>query len=364
MKRAKPLGLTRDHLRRIVEVAHAHPLGFVELVGLADLDPATAFRGATIRGTALRGQDLAGFEFTGATLAGCDLTGADLSQATGVTEAMLAEARVDASTILPPPSRAAFWATGHPPSWAEDWGRDDHGPWVRFRVPGTEVTQRMRWIPPGRFTMGSPETEEGRWDDEGPQHEVTVAQGFWMFETACTEALWEAVFAPLRNARGPAFPATGVSWNDAHAFVRRLNELLPGLAIGLPSEARWEYACRAGTETPYNFGTRISEKLVRYGADYSAGPVSVGSLPLNQWGLHEMHGNVWEWCEDVWHNRYDGAPADGDAWTDGGSTAKRVLRGGSWGSEARVARAACRSSRDEPGGRSGSFGFRCVRGHS
>ena len=301
MKRAKPLGLTRDDLRRIVEVAHAHSLGFVELVGLADLDPATAFRGATIRGSALRGQDLAGFDFT--ILAGCDLTGTDLSRTNGVTEAMLAEAAVDTTTILPSPSHAAFWATGQPPSWAEDWGHDEYGPWVSFRVPGTEVTQRMRWIPPGQFMMGSPETERGRDGDEGPLHEVTFDCGFWMFETACAELLWFSVMRESRGrTRGSDFPATGVSWNDAQDFAGRLNELLPGLAIGLASEAEWEYACRADTDTAYSFGSRIRKNLVHYGRDRSAGPVAVGSLPPNRWGLHEMHGNVWEWCEDASHN--------------------------------------------------------------
>lgn len=360
--------LTRDHLRRIVDVAYARDLEFVELVGLAELDPATAFRGKTLRRTDLRRQDLAGFDFTGAVfidcdftgarLAGCVLRGADLSRTKGVTPEMLAEAITDAETRRPFPS-IPFWATGHAPSWAETWGHDQYGAWVVFRVPGTEVTQRMRWIPPGEFLMGSPEDEPGRSVGEGPRHKVTLAQGFWMFETACTEALWEAVCGPLLRARGPEFPATGVSWDDAEDFAWRLNAMLPGLGIGLPSEARWEYACRAGTGTAYSFGASITKDQVCFG---SRSPVPVGTLSPNAWGLHEMHGNVWEWCEDHWHDNYRDAPDDGSAWLDGGA-AVRVFRGGSWGGGARGVRAAYRDGL-VPGARYVRLGFRCVRGHA
>jgi len=139
---------------------------------------------------------------------------------------------------------------------------------------------------------------------------------------------------------------------------------LPGIALELPSEARWEYACRAGTTTSYHFGSRISHKFVRYGHSTSAGPVEVGSFPPNAWGLHEMHGNIWEWCEDDWHPNYHGAPHDGSAWTNPiPRAARRVLRGGSWISVAQNVRAAFRLWFD-PGVRSVDFGFRCVRGPS
>ena len=182
--------LTRDHLRRLIEVAHAQEMGFVELVGLAELDPARAFQGVAARNIDMRGQDLAGFDFTGATFIGCDFRGADLSRAKGVTAAMLATLTYDETTRLPPSSRAAFslsgpkpawaeesdaiWPSGQVPSWVENGGYDQYGAWVSFRVPGTGVTQRMRRIPPGRFMMGSSREDPDSYPDEGPQHRVTI----------------------------------------------------------------------------------------------------------------------------------------------------------------------------------------------
>ncbi len=218
--------LTRDHIRRIVQVAHTPGMGFVELVGLAELDPADAFKGATLQGLDLRNEDLSGFDFTGARLAGCQLDGADLSRAAGIDAAVLKGATGLQTARLP------FWVSGRPPSWADIWGRDEYGPWVAFRVPGTDVTQRLRWCPAGKFMMGSPEDEDGRRNNEGPRHEVTIARGFWMFETACTEALWTAVTgSPPRRLRGPAFPVTDVSWVESRDFVTSLNATLPGLGM-------------------------------------------------------------------------------------------------------------------------------------
>jgi formylglycine-generating enzyme required for sulfatase activity len=259
--------------------------------------------------------------------------------------------------------RNTFWAAGAPPAWADDWGEDAHGAWASFSVVGKDgarITQRLRWCPPGLFQMGSPETEEGRWDDEGPRHEVAIGEGFWMFDTACTEALWEAVTGKAPDPRrGEAFPVTNVSWEDAQSFLRQVNAAKPGLDLSLPSEAQWEYACRAGTDTPYNFGTAISRDQVCY---ESGAPVPVGSLPPNGWGLFEMHGNGYEWCTDLWHRSYDGAPADGSAWIGAGAggAADRVLRGGSWFVGARDVRAAYRYGSD-PAVRDDGIGFRCAR---
>ena len=152
--------LTRDHLRRIIEVAHAQNLGFVELVGLAELDPARAFLGVTVRNVDMRGQDLAGFDFTGATFVGCDLRGADLSRTKGITQEMLAAVIYDETTRLPS-FHDMFWIAGQAPSWAENWGHDEYGAWVTFRIPRTKITQCMRWIPSGSFMMGSSEVEDG-----------------------------------------------------------------------------------------------------------------------------------------------------------------------------------------------------------
>ena len=275
---------------------------------------------------------------------------------------LLAQVRTGTGTVGVDVIAPAFWADGAPPPWAHAWGRDAFGPWVTFGIPGPDggqVTQRMRWSPPGRFAMGSPDDEEGRYPFEGPVHEVVFRSGFWMFDTPCTEALWRAVMrrAP-RGARGPAFPVTEVSWNDAQTFVRRLNAAMLGLALCLPSESQWEYACRAGTTTPYSFGPAIDPDRVHFGG--GAGPVPAGSLPANAWGLHEMHGNVWEWCADHWHGDYQGAPDDGSAWTAEGGAAERVVRGGSWFNDARNVRAAMRG-RDPPALRDGGLGFRCAR---
>jgi len=349
------VSFTRDHLERIARVLQARDVGFVELVGLAKLDPATAFQGAALRSD-LRGQDLSGFDFTGANLDGCDLTGADLSRTAGVTRAMLARATHDATTRTP---RAWFWANARPPAWADDWGHDPLGLWVSIRIPGTEITQRFRWCPAGDFMMGSGDTDPQAYGDEKPRHRVSFATGFWMADTTCAEALWAAVMGdPPGHTWGPAFPITNVNWNQAQDFIRKLRNRLPGLPLALPSEAEWEYACRAGTETPYSFGTRITKKQVRYGDQQ--GPVPVGSLPPNPWGLHEMHGNVDEWCEDDWRDNHRDAPPDGAPRRDAGERAGdagRVIRGGAWLFVARDVRSAYRLG-DRPEHRNRNLGFR------
>jgi formylglycine-generating enzyme required for sulfatase activity len=246
---------------------------------------------------------------------------------------------------------------GEPPDWASGWGHDRYGVFVEISVG--KAIQCLRWIPPGLFMMGSPADEEDRFDDEGPLHEVTIAEGFWLFDTACSEAFWEAVIGEhTRTARGPDFPVTDVSWEDEQHFCARLNAMMPGLDLALPSEAQWEYACRAGTQTRYSFGDAISQAVANYESD---APVPVGSLPPNDWGLYEMHGNVWEWCADHWHNSYDGAPSDGSAWLDAEEgAAGHVIRGGAWRYVALSVRAAYRNHGD-PTYRDDDFGFRCAR---
>jgi formylglycine-generating enzyme required for sulfatase activity len=275
---------------------------------------------------------------------------ADLRQA---LQALVKEGRRLAREGVTPAPTHTF------PLWADDGGEDAFGKWVSFSVTGadgTRVEQRMRWCPPGRFMMGSPDDEEGRYPDEGPRHEVVFARGFWMFETACRQELWQAVMGSNPSSvKGRLLPVTDVSWEDAGKFIERINTR-PGLGLVLPSEAQWEYACRAGTDTAYNFGTEINRKLVNYNGK---GSVPVGSLKPNLWGLHEMHGNVEEWCADAWHDNYDGAPADGSAWVDG-AAASRVFRGGSWYGVARFVRAASRN-RGHPDFRDGHLGFRCAR---
>jgi formylglycine-generating enzyme required for sulfatase activity len=268
-----------------------------------------------------------------------------------------------------------FWETGQPPPWADAWGRDGDGAWVEFSVKGKDgvpVSQTMRWIEPGSFMMGSPETEAERFDDEGPQHEVNIKEGYWLFDTACTQALWNAVIGDNPSSfKGADRPVERVSWDDAQGFISQLNKLMPGLDLGLPSEAQWEYACRAGTTTPFSFdGGNITPEQVNYNGEYPyAGgakgiyrkeTVPVKSMPANPWGLYEMHGNVREWVQDAWHGNYNGAPTDGSVWESAEAGAGRVLRGGSWNSGAWSCRSAYRYY-NQPDSQISFIGFRCAR---
>jgi formylglycine-generating enzyme required for sulfatase activity len=231
----------------------------------------------------------------------------------------------------------------------------------------TEV-QRLRYIPPGTFLMGSPLDELDRDDDEGPQHPVTISQGFWLADTACTQALWGAVMPGMNPSHfkgSPELPVDSVSWDDAQNFLQRLNALLPeGCVAELPLEAEWEYACRAGTGSAFSFGPNITPEQVNYDgsspyADAAKGErrrqtVPVGSLPANPWGLYEMHGNLWEWCADGYRAYRDQPEADPSGGTEGDT---RVLRGGSWFLLAAWARSAYRY-RDHRGYRLRIIGFR------
>lgn len=266
----------------------------------------------------------------------------------------------DAIAPRAPSGGDPFWSDGQRPAWVDGQGCDKFGPWVTFRVPGTQLTQRMRWCPKGDFMRGSPDSDKDADTDERPQRRVSFAQGFWMFDTTITEALWLAVMGTApRRPLGDRFPVTEVNWFETQDFVRRLNDRLPGLDLSLPSEAAWEYACRAGTTTLYSFGDRITRTQVNFDGRE---PVPVASLPANPWGLYEMHGNVWEWCLDHRHRDYNGAPDDGSAWVDDGArgAAHRVIRGGSGNVGARGVRAACRGG-GGPASCAGYLGFRCVR---
>ncbi len=272
----------------------------------------------------------------------------------------------------PEDDRDAFWASGHAPSWASNCGTDSYGPWVEFRVParaGSHVTQRMRWIPPGTFQMGSAETEWGRWDDEGPQHNVTISAGFWMFDTPVTQALWQAVMGmnPSQN-KDPRRPVENVSLTDAQRFLASANETAWGRGLGLPSEAQWEYACRAETKTATYAGDlsedaaqhrRVLDDIAWWFGNSEGQTHQVGQKQANAWGLYDTLGNVWEWCADEWHDSYEGAPTDGSARV-GVRAAERVVRGGSWILTARRVRAASRLGL-APVFRAGNLGFRCAR---
>ncbi|NEQ55639.1 MAG: formylglycine-generating enzyme family protein [Leptolyngbya sp. SIO3F4] len=206
----------------------------------------------------------------------------------------------------------------------------------------------MVYIPEGDFLMGSPESEAEREDTEGPQHRVQVP-AFFMGKYPVTQAQWQAV-ARLKKVerdlesdpsefKGKDLPVEQVSWFEAVEFCQRLSKHTRN-TYRLPSESEWEYACRAGTTTPFYFGETISTDRANYDGDYTYGngkkgkfrekTTSVGSFSANNFGLYDMHGNVWEWCQDYWHESYNGAPKNGLPWIQGGSPNYRVARGGSW----------------------------------
>ncbi|NET37482.1 MAG: SUMF1/EgtB/PvdO family nonheme iron enzyme [Cyanothece sp. SIO1E1] len=249
---------------------------------------------------------------------------------------------------------------------------------------GNGVSLDLVKIPGGTFQMGAPDNESGRSRDEGPQHAVTIS-GFWMGKFQVTQAQWKAVasFPKVKEdldpdpsqLKGNNRPVECISWHSAVEFCVRLSKKTRR-KYRLPSEAEWEYACRAGTTTPFHFGPTITTDWANYcGASaYGEGPkgiyrketTEVGSFKVaNAFGLYDMHGNVWEWCLDHWHDSYGGlfknAPINGSAWTTGGDGSLRVLRGGLWNNSPEDCRAANRS-RDGPDGRYNVFGpAGCVR---
>ncbi len=215
-------------------------------------------------------------------------------------------------------------------------------PFQRFKE--LRFAPEMIIVPAGTFMMGSPEDEVERDDDEGPQHRVTIPKPFAVGRYPVTNTEW-AVFceetgrskpdiAPERNRH----PVANVSWDDAKAYIDWLNGYIGGGHYRLLSEAEWEYCCRARTQTRYSFGDEFREDRANNGG----GTTEVGSYPANDFGLYDMHGNVWEWCEDVWHESYDGAPDDGSAWLSGSQSGLRVRRGGSWSDYPRDLRSAYR----------------------
>ncbi len=244
---------------------------------------------------------------------------------------------------------------------------------------GNEVTLDMVYIPGGTFLMGSPESKGKRYSNERPQHSVTV-KPFLISKYPITKAQWKEV-ASLPEVRqklklrpspsgGKNHPITQVSWYDAVEFCDRLSQKTAH-KYRLPTEAQWEYACRAGTTTAFHFGETITSDLANYDGTWTyhsepkginrAKTIQVGNfLFANAFGLFDMHGNVWEWCIDHWHENYNNAPVNGDAWLDSEDNCNCVMRGGSWISEPFRCRSACRQIGDV-NHRSDNTGFRIVR---
>lgn len=230
----------------------------------------------------------------------------------------------------------------------------------REHLPGGVELIMMR-IPAGEFMMGAPEDEPDSHSSQQPQHRVRVAE-FLMGQTPVTQAQWRSVVMnsePINcklepdpsKFKGDQRPVEQVSWEEAQEFCWRLS-VLSKKDYQLPSEAQWEYACRAGTETAYHFGPNLTNELANFRKSIShdesvnydgssnynidipssysdSGTTDVGVYPANRWGLYDMHGNVWEWCKDDWHDDYSYAPEDGSAWISENHSTK-LMRGGSW----------------------------------
>lgn len=253
-----------------------------------------------------------------------------------------------------------------PESWASDWGEDEYGLFMAFTYKG--VRQNFRWIEQGTFLMGSPKKEYVIFSVE-TQHEVTLSKGFWLADTTVTQALWAVVIGenPSRFT-GVSRPVENVSWNDAQSFISKMNGVKAELRLCLPTEAQWEYACRAGTSTSFHFGEQISPEIVNYNGEHfynneikrdehRGQTIDVGTLPPNDWGLYETHGNVWAWCQDKFRP-YSKKPAIDP---NGPSTGvDRVLRGGAWLRGADLCRSASRNAQ-RPNYFSSLTGFRLAR---
>lgn len=273
-------------------------------------------------------------------------------------------------------------------SWCQRVGIDRFGVFADVGVEAASF--KMRWIPAGSFLMGSPEGEDGREKHEGPQHEVRLTNGFWLCDVPCVQALWEAVMGENPSEfKSADRPVENVSWEDCQSFLRRLNERESGLGACLPTEAQWEYACRAGTKTSTYAGVPevlgknnapVLDSIAWYagnsgvefdlkdGEDSSgwvekqfehslAGTHIVAQKAQNDFGLCDMLGNVWEWCADGMRRFAERRETDPVGPHDMSRGAKRIIRGGAWNFGVRFVRAACRSDLHRKS-RDNDLGFR------
>ena len=241
---------------------------------------------------------------------------------------------------------------------AQKVATDTFGVYADLVIPGSKADFRMRWIEPGTFTMGSPEYEAGRDGDEGPQHEVTLTAGFWLADAPCTQAVYKAVTGKNPSGfQGRDRPVERVSWNDAQVFLSKLNQRVSGAPFVLPTEAQWEYACRAGTtDARYD----VLDSIAWHPGNAEGGTHPVRQKQPNAWGLYDMLGNVYEWCQDEQRSYSSQAQRDPMLPDTGGG---RVIRGGSWLAHARLCRAALRGA-DPPSFAGANLGFRFARGQA
>jgi formylglycine-generating enzyme required for sulfatase activity len=328
-----------EALETLVEMASdGKQPSFCELVKAVGLDPSRDFVGASLRDIDFRDEDLRGFDFSHADLCGVDFRRSNIA---GVSFA----------------SADLTGAIGLVGACFRDFG----------------AAPEMIVVRAGTFLMGSDDDKEGR-DSERPRHAVIIKSHFAVGVAPVTRGEFAAFIGETKykidsdsetSWRKPGFgqtddhPVVCVNWHDAKAYVAWLWERSGGKAYRLLSEAEWEYCCRAGTRSAYSTGDTITAARANFGR-HSKGTTSISRFPANSWGLRDMHGNVWEWCEDNWHEDYkDNPPTDGSVWP-GGDRSSRVLRGGSWGSLPQVLRSAVRL-RDLPGDRSNGVGFRVAR---
>lgn len=354
-------------------VANAEMDDFAELIRLAGLDPKKHLRFADWSDLNFERCDLRGFDFTGARLNGCKFDSARIDGA-----------RFDQAEIANTNLQAARDWKAHVKHWrrASTVHGDDHLP-VGAVFQDAPFGPEMVVVPAGKFMMGSPDDEPERSTNEGPRHEVTFARPFAVGRHAVTRGQFAAfVNATGHNAarrwREPGFrqddghPVVWISLGDVKAYAAWLAEIT-GRSYRLLTEAEWEYVTRAGSTTPFWWGSSITPEQANYNGNYvyegggrngkyRRGTVPVDSFDPNPWGIYNAHGNVWEWCEDTWHDTYDGAPTDGSAWISKSASRTKqsglVVRGGSWGSYPQVLRSAHRI-----GGavKNGHLGFRLAR---
>ena len=221
-----------------------------------------------------------------------------------------------------------------------------------------DVTITMVWIPPGEFMMGAQEDEQGALEREYPRHRVIFENGFWMGKYEVTQPQWEAVMGnnPAHEyGVGDDYPVYYVNWDDIQDFESELDNV-----YRLPSESEWEYACRAGTESSYYWGDENIDDYAWYSGNSNSSTNSVGQKLPNAWNLYDILGNVFEWCEDRWHDNYEDAPDDGSPWLENQDDPIRIYHGGCWYDHSGHCRSAFRGRYDQSISLN-YLGFRLVR---
>jgi formylglycine-generating enzyme required for sulfatase activity len=398
-KQKWPSGKVLSYTERKCRIEAARSRGFIDLVRAADFNPAVHFRFFDWRGADLRGLNLRGFDFTGSLLHGARFDDAQIGPGLDANGNSAPAARFDLAELgailhddifdehEPAPmaplanlKAAEDWVT-----YVRSWKPMHKRPTKEQLGPGAifydaPFSPQMVVIPAGSFLMGSADdegqdkvrtgsSESTRANDEGPQHLVTIPRSIAIGRFPVTSEEWNASRMPdtmnfnvMVGSKLDRQPAAMVSWEDAQTYVTWLSQKT-GCKYRLLSEAEWEYCCRAGTSSSYAFGNSMAPSRARHSATKLASrlpPHSVGEFPPNAWGLHDMHGLVWEWCQDTYQSSYRSAPGDGTASERSGKKRSRVARGGSWKSTPAELRSASRNN-FRPDDIKNDLGFRVAR---